>query len=407
MNPGPARPLDGLVVLDLSQYAAGPYCTMMMADSGARVIKIERPGDGDPYRHEGPELTGADGSVTGGFFVRFNRTKESVTINLKSADGAALLRRLAEHADVLVENFRPDFLDACGVGYRQLHAANPRLIYASITGFGHQDVLASPYWSWPAFAVVAEAMGGIMDRIGDADCPPHWSGVSLGDLYAGATAFSGVLLALLQRGATGRGQHVDISMTDSIISLNERAVFSFGVTGDLPQRGSDPALAPFGPFEARDGWIVIGVIGNPMWHRFAHAIGRPELADDPRLATGLDRGRHMPTVIVPAITEWLNSRTRSEATKALLAANVPAAPVETARDVLQSPHVSAREMLLDVSYPGYGSYKVVASPFKLSDDLTPHIGPVPRLGEHTRAVLTSLGGLDDDQLAQFAERGVI
>jgi CoA:oxalate CoA-transferase len=407
MKPGPARPLEGLVVLDLSQYAAGPYCTMMMADSGARVIKIEQPGRGDPYRHEGPELAGEDGSVTGGFFMRFNRTKESVTINLKEAEGVALVKRLTEHADVLVENFKPDFLNGCGVGYSQLSAVNPRLVYASISGFGHTDFLMSPYWSWPAFAVVAEAMGGIMDRIGDATCPPHWSGVSLGDLYAGATAFSGVLLALLQRGLNGQGQHVDISMTDSIISLNERAIFSYGVTGDLPDRGSDPALAPFGPFEAKDGWMVIGVIGTPMWQRFAHAIGRPELATDPRLATGLDRGRHMPTVIVPAIHEWLQARTRNEATRALHDANVPAAPVETAREIFRSPHAEARNMLVDVSYPGYGTHKVVASPFKLSGDPSPDIGPVPGLGEHTRAVLTTLGGVSDDEIAGLAERGVI
>lgn len=407
MTQGPTRPLEGLLVLDLSQYAAGPYCTMMMADSGARVIKIERPGVGDPYRQEGPELHGDDGLVTGGFFVRFNRTKESVTINVKTAEGADLLKQLAQHADVIVENFKPDFLDGCGVGYHQLRAVNPRLVYASITGFGHTDVLPSPYWSWPAFAVVAEAMGGIMDRIGDADCPPHWSGISLGDLYAGATAFSGVLLALLQRNSTGRGQHVDISMTDSVISLNERAVFSYGVTGKLPDRGSDPALAPFGPFEAKDGWMVIGVIGNPMWERFARAIGRPELATDPRLATGLERGRHMPTVIAPAINDWLQSRTKSEATRDLQAANIPAAPVETARDIMTSPHAEARGMLLDVAYPGYGTHKVVASPFKLSDDLKPRTGPVPRLGEHTRPVLGTLCGLTDEEISDLAERGVV
>lgn len=395
------------MVLDLSQYAAGPYCTMLMADAGARVVKIEPPGRGDPYRNEGPELTGDDGSVTGGFFMRFNRSKESVTIDLKSPGGVDLVKRLATRADVLVENFKPDFLDRCGLGYDELSRVNPRLVYASISGFGHTDFLASPYWSWPAFAVVAEAMGGIMDRIGDADCPPHWSGVSLGDLYAGATALSGILMALVQRGVAGSGQHVDISMTDSIISLNERAIFSYGVTGMVPPRGSDPALAPFGPFRAKDGWMVIGVIGTPMWQRFAHAIGRPELATDPRLGTGLDRGRHMPSVIVPAIEEWLQSHTREEATRVLHEANVPSAPVETPEDIIRSPHAAAREMLVDVAYPGYGTHTVVGTPIKLSADPSPPVGPVPMLGEHTRQVLSSLGGVGDAEFEELARHDVI
>ena len=401
------RPLEGLVVLDLSQYAAGPYCTMLMADAGARVIKIEPPGRGDAYRGEGPELVGEDGSVTGGFFVRFNRSKESVTVNLKSPEGVEIIKRLAKRADILVENFKPDFLDKCGLGYSVLRDVNPELIYASITGFGHTDLLASPYWSWPAFAVVAEAMGGIMDRIGDASCPPHWSGVSLGDLYAGGVALSGILMAVIQRSNGGSGQHVDVAMTDSIISLNERAVYSFGVTGTVPPRGDDPALAPFGPFLATDGWLVIGVIGTPMWQRFATAIGRPDLALDPRLSSGQDRGRHMSSVIAPAIREWLRTCTRDEATAVLYKANVPAAPVETAADVFHSPHVIAREMLVDVTYPGYGTHKVVASPIKMSNDRSPHVGPVPRLGEHSRDVLASLAGVGDDEFDELVERGAI
>ncbi len=401
------RPLEGLLVLDLTRYAAGPYCTMLLADAGARVVKIEPPRRGDPYRHEGPGLTGDDGSVTGSFFMRFNRSKESVTVDLKTPQGVEIIKRLAVRADVLVENFKPDFMDRCGLGYDTLRDVNPRLIYATITGFGHTDFLASPYWSWPAFAVVAEAMGGIMDRIGDADCPPHWSGVSLGDLYAGCTAHSGILLALIQRGVSADGQHVDISMTDSIISLNERAVFSFGVTGTLPPRGSDPALAPFGPFLARDGWMVIGVIGNAMWQRFAHAIERPDLATDPRLSSGLERGRHTRSLIVPAIEAWLRTRTRMEATAVLHAANVPSAPVETAEDLLRSAHVAAREMLVDVVYPGYGTHKVVASPIKLSADRSPSVGPVPALGEHTREVLRTLGGIGEAELEALAHHGVI
>jgi len=169
------------VVLDLSQFAAGPYCTMLLGDAGARIIKVEPPGRGEPYRHEGPDLEGTDGSHTGGFFVRFNRNKESITLDLKSPRGIDIFKRIAKVADVVVQNYKPETVDRLGIGYSQLKDLNPGLVYASISGFGQPGVLESPYWRWPAFAVVAEAMGGVMDRIGDATCPPHWSGVSVGD----------------------------------------------------------------------------------------------------------------------------------------------------------------------------------------------------------------------------------
>lgn len=403
----PVRPLAGLVVLDLTQFAAGPYCTMLLGDAGARILKVEPPGRGDPYRHEGPDLRAPDGSTTGAFFLRFGRGKESVTLDLKSEAGRRIFERLVPRVDVLVENFKADTMDRLGLGYARLSEISPRLVYASITGFGHTDIYQSPYWRRPAFAIVAEAMGGVMDRIGDATCPPHWSGVSAGDLYAGGLALSGILMAICQRDRTGRGQHVDISMVDAMISLNERAVFSYSVANVVPVRGPEPDLTPFGAFRARDGYLVIGVIGSAVWSRFCQAIGRPELLEDERLASGLGRRRHLETIIAPAIERWLSDKTKSEATEILLAHDVPAAPIYDARDVVESPHVAARRMLVDVEYGAFGKFRVAGTPIKLGADAEPEPSAVPGLGEHTDAVLGELLGLTVEERAALRAEGVI
>jgi CoA:oxalate CoA-transferase len=386
-----SRPLEGVVIVDLTHFAAGPYCTMLLADAGARVIKVEPPA-GEIYRSEGPPLVADDGTVAGSYHLRFNRHKESVVLDLKTPGGRDTLEVLAKRADVLVDNFRPHTLDRLGVGYGRLRQLNERLIYATITGFGSGDVDPSPFVNWPALAIVAEAMGGVMDRIGDGECGPHWTGVSAGDLYAGALATSGILMALLHRDRTGLGQHVDISMVDAMASLNERAVMSYGVTGAAPRAGEEQHLAPFGPFRARDGHVVIGVIGDALWRRFCSAISRPDLVDDPRLADGIRRAEHLESVLRPAIDAWVAGRDKEAAAQALAEAGVPAAPVYHAGEVAESAHLKARRMLVDVELPGYGTFPVVASPIKLSADPTPAAARAPLLGEHTSSVLAELDG---------------
>jgi len=385
------KALEGVTVLDLTQFAAGPYCTMLMADAGARVIKIEPPG-GEPYRHAGPQLDGADGSKTGSYFLRFSRNKESVVLDLKDQQDLGRFLDLVAGADILVQNFRPETLTRLGIDYASLSAVNERLIYTSISGFGQPDVLPSPYSSWPAFAIVAEAMGGIMDQIGDADCPPHWSAVSLGDLYAGGMAVNGALMALWQRARTGRGQHVDISMVDCMMSLNERSIFRYALTGIVPWRGSPPSWAPFGAFRTGDGWIAIGVIGDAVWKKFCLAIEAPELLTDERLATGANRGKNGDALVTPAVEKWLTGRTSAEAAAILNQRGVPAAPVCSAKDVVESTHTAARHMLVEVEYPNFGAHSVVSSPIKLSADPVPPRGHIPALGEHTDAVLAEFAG---------------
>jgi formyl-CoA transferase len=406
-QPAPsARPLGDLVVLDLSQFAAGPYGTQFLADAGARVIKVELPGLGDPYRHEGPRLP-AGSADDGAFFMRFNRNKESVAIDLAKPGGRAAFEALVKAADALIENFKPGSLERLGFGWERLQELNPRLVYATITGYGHRDLLPSPLSHWPAFAITAEAMGGMMDVIGDADCQPHGSAVSAGDLVPGVEAALGIMIALHQRLRTGRGQRVDVAMADAIAALNERSVFTYLLTGDVPTRGVERQIAPFGAFPARDGHVAIGVIGPAVWRRFCAVLERPDLADDPDLADGTVRARHLEAKLRPVIEGWLANRTKLEAAETLCRAGVPAAPVLNAREIAESEHFRSRRMLVEFDYPGAGSVGVVGAPIKLGADLGRPVRRPPRLGEHTESVLAELAGLDREAIADLRREGAI
>jgi formyl-CoA transferase len=401
-----SRPLDDVVVLDLSQFAAGPYGTQFLADAGARVVKVEIPGTGEAYRHEGPPLPGG-GPGAGTFFMRFNRNKESLAIDIRSAAGGRAFERLVKSADVLIENFKAGSLERLGFGWERLQEINPRLVYATITGYGHPDLLPSPLSHWPAFAITAEAMGGVMDMIGDVGCQPHGSSVSAGDLVAGVEAVLGVMFALHQRERTGRGQRVDVAMADAMAALNERSVFSYNLTGEIPTRGAEKQIAPFGAFPTRDGHVAIGVIGPAVWRRFCTAIGRSDLADDPDLADGITRARHVETKLKPAIAAWLGAHTKLEAATILSEAGVPAAPVMNAKEVSESAHFRARQMLVEFDYPGVGAVRTVGSPIKLSNNLPPAVRRPPGLGEHTDVVLAELAGLDVGEIAELRRQGAI
>ena len=393
-------------MLDLSQYAAGPYGVQILADFGARVIKLELPRRGDPYRHEGPRLPGG-GPDDGTYFVRFNRNKESVAVDLRQPAGRRVFERLLARADVLVENFKPDRMERLGYPYARLREINPRLVYATVTGFGHRDLLESPLWRWPAFAVVAEAMGGLMAVIGDEDCRPHGSAVSAGDLVAGIHAALGIVIALHQRAATGEGQRVDVAMADSIAAIAEQPVFTYSATGRAPRRGGSRHMAPFGAFPAADGHVAIGVIGGAVWRRLCDVIERPDLRDDPELATGAGRAAHLADRIEPALEEWLRGRGKAEAAAYLAERQVPAAPVLDAREVTESPHFRARQMVLELDYPGAGTFRAAGNPIKLGADPSPPVRRPPLLGEHTGAVLAELAGLTAAEIAELRERGAI
>src|SRR6266700_5065615 len=273
-----SKPLDGIRVLAFEIQVAGPYCSMMLADQGASVIKVERPEGGDTARGAAPMVKNDKGEVQSGYFLRFNRNKRSLTLNLKSERGRKLFAALAAKSDVVVENFRPGLLDEMGIGYKALAERNPGLVYACISGFGSMEGYLGPYSKRPAYDIVAQAMGGLMNACGQAEGPPTWLGVALGDIVSGMNAAYAIMLALYERTQTGRGQYIDVSMYDTIIGLAERSVTAYSLTGHVLERGNEPYMAPWGPFQCKDGWIGLIVATESAWSKFCQAIERPDLA---------------------------------------------------------------------------------------------------------------------------------
>lgn len=401
-----AGPLAGVRVLAVENFMAGPFGSMMLADAGAEVMKIESPEGGDGSRQVARILKDEQGQPIGAPFVRFNRNKKSLTLNLRAEPGKEIFRRLVKLADVVWENFRPGVMDRLGLGYGALREINPRLIYTSVSGFGHLDIYPGPYWERPAFDMVVQAMAGLMMLPGKDGDPPLWLGFPLSDLYPSMLAAYGTLLALMARERTGRGQHVDIAMYDASVSLNERAVSLAYITGEAPQRGADPYFAPYGPFQAQDGFVVIGLISEPMWPRFCQALKRPDLEADPRLRNGMDRFRHMESVLKPIIDQWLADKTAEEAAQILLESGVPAAPVQTAKDLLRCPQVHARRMLLEFDY--YGNRVAAAgNPVKLSASPEGPPSSPPRLGQHTEEILRTLLGIGPEEIVRLRAEGII
>jgi formyl-CoA transferase len=390
-RPGLVAPLAGIRVLAVENYLAGPFGSMWLADHGAEVIKVEPPA-GDVYRQQGPVVDTADGSMSYAF-ARLNRNKHSVVLSLRDpADQEAFLA-LADEADVVWENLRPGAFERLGLDWATLHARNPRLIYASVSGFGHDDVLASPYRRLPAFDIVAQAMSGLMLRCGEEGLPPLYLGAPHADHLSGIIAGYGVLLALHHRERTGEGQRVDISMYDVMTAFNEQALSYFALTGTEAPRGSSPTSAPSGVFQCKEGWFAVAVSSNDIWERFCDAIGARDLLADPELADGTGRSRHRETILRPRIEAWASSMTPQEAAARLNAANVPAAPVQTVRDLFACPHLAAREMIMTLTDPVFGELRVPGNPIKLG--LWPRVpaGGIPQLGADQATYLPAARGL--------------
>jgi formyl-CoA transferase len=405
--PDKIKPLLGLVVLGVEQFIAGPYCTMLLADAGAEVIKVERPGSGDPRRTIGPYLVAADGKtrVSGGF-IEYNRNKKSITLNIQTPEGQDILRRLAATADVLVENFRPGTLDKLGLGYDALRQANPGLVYAAVSGFGQLPEYAGPYSRWPAFDIVAEAMSGVMHMVGFADRPPTTTLYGLADTYSGLVTALGIMQALWARQRTGEGQFVDTSMYDAMLAANERAIAAYAMTGEVPGRGKEFISGPRGAYMAKDGYVALNIPTDDLWVRLAGALGRPDLVTDPRTKDGPARARCSETLLRPLLEDWMGGRPKAEVVATLLAAGVPAGPVQTADEIFACEQVAARKMLVEVDDPEVGPLKLARTPVRLSGAEEVAGGPPPRLGEHTDEVLRRIG-IGETQLAELRQAGVI
>ena len=394
-------------MLSFEIQVAGPYCTMMLGDQGAMVTKVERPQGGDTARGGAPKIKNDKGEVQSGYFLRFNRNKRSLTLNLKSDKGRQIFRELAKEADVVVENFRPGLLDDMGIGYKALSELNPRLIYTCISGFGSLEGYLGPYSKRPAYDIVAQAMGGMMHACGQADGPPTWLGSALGDIVSGMNAAYAIMLALYQRNQTGRGQYIDVSMYDTIIGLAERSVSAYSLTGTILSRGREPYMAPWGPFECSDGWVGLIVATDRDWAKFCEAMGRPDLVGHEGTTSGPERAGNMSGWLGEIIEGWFRTQTRSEATEKLLAQGLPVGPVQTAQDIFDDPHVAARKLMIDVPDPILGSVKLVGPVAKMSDNLEPVSRPAPLLGEHNAEILKEALGYTDEQIRELKEQGDI
>ena len=375
--------LAGIRVLDFSRMLSGPYCTMMLADHGAEVIKIESP-EGDTSRTNGPYRGDDPEKKWAGYFVSLNRNKKSIVLDLKSAEAKVTVLDLVRNSHVLVENFRPGVMERLGLSYEELAAHNPALVYAAIRGFGDPRSGKSPYADWPSYDVVAQAMGGLMSMTGEDRDHPMKTGPGIGDVLAGMMMAFAVVAAVRHAERTGQGQFVDIGMYDAMISLCERMVYQYDIEGKVaePSGNGHPLLAPFGIFRAADGWVSIGVADDAFWRELTKIMGRNDLLADARLATKAGR-RHHAAEVNAAVTYWTSKRTKAELS-AVLGGRLPFGPVNDARDILADPHVAARRMIAEIPHADEDKppWRVAANPVHFGR--TPAVAPKPppRLGQH-------------------------
>ncbi|HET9690784.1 MAG TPA: CoA transferase [Acidimicrobiales bacterium] len=384
-------PLRGVRVIDATQALAGPFCTMLLADMGADVVKIEPPA-GDMTRFGGPFTREDTEQAYGGYFASINRNKRSVVLDLKTDDGREALLALIAKADVFVENSKAGVMDALGVGYEAMRARHPGLVYAAIRGFGDPRTGPSPYQQWPAYDVVAQAMGGVVGVTGTADGETFRCGPSIGDIYPATLTAFGIASALVHAGRTGEGQFLDVAMYDGILALCEAVVYRYSYTGQVsaPTGNGHPALSPFDVFPTADGGCAIAAPTDKHWVILCQVIGRPDLVDDPRARTNRERVANAPFVR-EAISAWTTAHTTAEVVDAL-GGTVPVGPVNDAADLFADPHVDARGMLVEVPQPD-GSRPVVlpGPPIKLTATPSGVYRRPPRLGEHTEEVLAEVG----------------
>jgi formyl-CoA transferase len=400
------RPLEGIRVIGVEQYMSAPYCTMLLADAGAEVLKIERPGQGDPRRSIPPFAEGREGTRVAGGFMAYNRNKKSLTLDLGSKEGKRVFKDLVSVSDVVVENLRPGSMAKLGLDYPDLKEVNQRIIYAAISGFGRLEGYQGPDTDRPAFDIVAEAMSGMMNLVGFDDKPPSWTIYGLADIYSGLCTAFGIMQGLLVRERTGEGLFVDSAMLDNMIALNERMVMLYSITGEEPARGQLRHLYPRGAYECRDGYLAINVPDDLVWGRFCEVIERGDLIHDPRCADGTARAENS-DLVDSVIKAWLADKTRAEAETILNSKGVPVGSVYTARDVFEDPQVKARKILVPVDDPDVGVYRFARSPVMLSSSPEPMIGPAPRLGEHTHAVMRDILGYSVADIEGLEAAGVI
>ncbi len=395
-----AQPLDGLTVLDFSRVLSGPYCTMQLADLGARVIKIEQPGRGDDTRAWGPPFVERESA----YFLSINRNKESLALDLKHASAPRIVRALLERADIVVENFRPGTMARLRLDYETVSARHPRIVYCSISGFGQ----TGPRRAEPGYDAMIQAEGGLMSITGAADGPPFRLGVAIADIATGLFAAQGVLAAIYARERTGRGQHVDIGMLDSVTALlTYQAAIAFA-TGATPSRMGNrhPSIAPYDTFSAADGDFVLSVGNDDQFRRMCGLLGRPELPSDARFATNAARVTNY-DALRPALLEAFAPWQRDPLLRALTDAGVPCGAVRSITEALADPQLAARDMIVELPHLTAGNVRVLGSPVKMSDTPARISSAPPALGQHTRSILRDDVGLSDEEIRALVDAAAI
>ncbi|OFW08234.1 MAG: formyl-CoA transferase [Acidobacteria bacterium RIFCSPLOWO2_02_FULL_67_36] len=392
-------PLSGLTVIDFTRVLSGPYCTMQLADMGARVIKIEHPGHGDDTRAWGPPFTGGESA----YFLSINRNKESLALDLQRPESRPILDALLDRADVLVENFRPGTMERLGLGYDAVAARWPRIVYCSISGFGQ----TGPRRDEPGYDAVMQGEGGLMSITGAAGGSPFRLGVAISDIVSGLFAAQGIAMALLARERSGAGQRVDIGMLDATVALLTYQAGIYFATGETPRRMGNrhPTIVPYETLPASDGEFVVAVGNDEMWRRFCEVIEAGALGDDARFLTNRDRVRNYDG-LRPLIVERLARRTRDEWVRRLKDAGVPCGSVRDIGEVLQDEHLHERDMIAEVEHAVAGTIRLLGVPVKLSRTPGAVRHAPPTLGQHTGAVLHDLG-LSADQIATLRDQGVV
>lgn len=395
-----SKPLENVIVLDLTRVLAGPFCTMILSDLGAEIIKVEIPGTGDDSRAFGPFIEGR--SL---YFLSINRGKKSISLNLKTDEGKAILCELVKKVDVLVENYRPGTMEKLGLGYEVLQGLNPRLIYAASSGFGH----SGPYSKKPAYDILAQAMGGMMSITGWPDSPPTRVGMSLGDITASLFTAIGINTALYHREKTGMGQKIDVSMLDSQVAILENALVRYQAEGSSPQPlgNRHPTIAPFQAYKGSDEYFVVAVGNDNLWQTFCNAIDRPELLNDSRFSTNKLRTEH-----VDDLNSVLNitfcQRTASEWLSLFEQARIPCAPINDIHKVMQDEQVLARNMIVGVEDTVAGKIKIAGNPIKMTSLQEEYErGKVPEVGEHNREIYGRFLDFDNQKLVELKDKRVI
>jgi CoA:oxalate CoA-transferase len=393
-----SQALQGLRILDLTRVLAGPFCTMILADLGAEVLKIEPSGAGDDSRSFGPFIKGEST-----YFMSLNRNKKGLTLNLRHQEGKSILKQLVKHVDVLVENYRPGTMKKLELDYPVLAAENPRLIYAAVSGFGQEG----PYKEKPAYDFIVQGMGGIMSLNAHPGGTPTRVPIGLGDITAGLYATIGILAAVQERERSGRGQMIDVAMLDCQVAILENPIIRY-FAGDIPKPlgNTHPTISPTGGFPTRDGYLIIAVGNDNHWKTFCQAVKKEEWIGDPRFITNAKRTENMPK-LRELLEEILSAHNTAHWVEILEKVGIPCGPVNSIEQIASDPHLALREMVIRLKHPVAGDVKMSGLPIKLSRTPGEVSVPPPTLGQHNTEVLKSLLDIDDESIDNLKLKGVL